>query len=673
MQKLCLHLKKNRVSYLLIFSGSLLFFCIYGFRVLDFTYTDWLMCGGDLSQHYLGWKLFRTSEWQPMIGMMNSGGYPFSQSVIFTDSIPLFAILFKIFSAFLPSSFQYFGLYGFLSFLLQGLIASFILKRYLKRDLDLFLGSFLFFLVPAFLRRIFWHTSLSSHWLILLALLAFVWIDRTDFPLWKKNLYWSILGILCSFIHLYFLPMCGLIAAISCLKDFTRTRRFPASFSPLIFFCIFSFLSIWFLGGFSSEMYEGAPGLGYYSFNLLGFLNPENWSSLLPALTYYADGQYEGFAYLGAGVIFLGIASACLLLYHTIKDKSLWSKKRILRPNILFACLLFLLSVIMAASNEVSFGRFLLFQFPVPEYIISIWSFFRSSGRLIWPAIYLIMIFFLCITVRYTRRQTSAILLSFCLLLQLYDLHSILQEKYTEFQTEASYVSPLADPLWENLTTISSLKHIVFTDKDNLSQEELYAFADFSSHHSMTINDFYFARALAYPVKEVAEDFLLHADDSCIYIFSSSSTLNCLNYPLHYYEADHFIVGLKTPLSGFTECSKEHLKTWSYKFAGNHLTNGEDRDGVRYLQPDGISFGPYISVPAGKYLVCVFGRNLKDASYECYGGGGSIPFSVSNFMSSDNLVTFSFETATPVEDLEIKIQNTSASELTIRKILLEQN
>lgn len=43
--------------------GAILFIAIYGARILDPTYEDWLFQGGDLTQHYLGWTFFRMSDW----------------------------------------------------------------------------------------------------------------------------------------------------------------------------------------------------------------------------------------------------------------------------------------------------------------------------------------------------------------------------------------------------------------------------------------------------------------------------------------------------------------------------------------------------------------------------------------------------------------------------------
>ncbi|MGN1206112.1 MAG: DUF6311 domain-containing protein, partial [Eubacterium sp.] len=76
--------------------GTILFMAIYGVRVLNFTYDGWLLTGKDLQQHYLGWKFFRKAPWSFPLGMHDFFTNPDSISVLYTDSIPLFALFFKL-------------------------------------------------------------------------------------------------------------------------------------------------------------------------------------------------------------------------------------------------------------------------------------------------------------------------------------------------------------------------------------------------------------------------------------------------------------------------------------------------------------------------------------------------------------------------------------------------
>ena len=70
--------------YIIISFLSAIVFClIYGIKVINPTYTDWLLSGGDLSQHYLGWKAYRSSSWHFPIGMSDTLAYPNQTSIIY--------------------------------------------------------------------------------------------------------------------------------------------------------------------------------------------------------------------------------------------------------------------------------------------------------------------------------------------------------------------------------------------------------------------------------------------------------------------------------------------------------------------------------------------------------------------------------------------------------------
>ena len=85
----------NRIKLFLIGAllGAVCFTGVYGVRVLDPAYDDWLLAGDmDLRQHYIGFCHFRQSRWQFPIGLIETLSYPMSMSVIYTDSIPLLAV-----------------------------------------------------------------------------------------------------------------------------------------------------------------------------------------------------------------------------------------------------------------------------------------------------------------------------------------------------------------------------------------------------------------------------------------------------------------------------------------------------------------------------------------------------------------------------------------------------
>lgn len=127
-------LKKYKILWLTLLSGILgltIFILIYSTEVLNVTKDEWLHDSWDLTQHYYGWMFFRDAKWTFPIGMFQTLSYPNYASIIFTDSIPLFAIFFKLLSSILPETFQYFGIYGMICYILQGVFAFTLLRKFI--------------------------------------------------------------------------------------------------------------------------------------------------------------------------------------------------------------------------------------------------------------------------------------------------------------------------------------------------------------------------------------------------------------------------------------------------------------------------------------------------------------------------------------------------------------
>ena len=84
----------------------------------------------DVIQHYTGWLYFRASGRAFPLGIARNMGWPDGVYVGLSDSIPLFAILFKVLSPLLPATFQYFGLWAFLCSVMQGACAALLLSLF---------------------------------------------------------------------------------------------------------------------------------------------------------------------------------------------------------------------------------------------------------------------------------------------------------------------------------------------------------------------------------------------------------------------------------------------------------------------------------------------------------------------------------------------------------------
>ena len=161
--------------------GIVVFVAVCGVRILDFTYTDWLTAKVDSLQHFLGWQAFRQTQWTFPIGLTNALSYPQAVSIVYTDSIPLLAIPFKLISPLLPVAFQYIGLWDLLCYALQGGLSAVLLYRFVKNKALCLIGAVFFVAsMPLAMRMIYHHDSLVAQWLLLLGFLLWLYEAGKD-------------------------------------------------------------------------------------------------------------------------------------------------------------------------------------------------------------------------------------------------------------------------------------------------------------------------------------------------------------------------------------------------------------------------------------------------------------------------------------------------------------
>ena len=281
--------------------GAAAFLCIYGVRVLDVTYTDWLLGGGDLTQHYLGWCFFRDSAWTFPVGLMDRMSWPYEVSVIFTDSVPLLAVFFKLFRGILPEQFQYFGLWGLMCFLLQGAFASLLIHHYVGKKAEAAVGSLLFILTPVLLSQMTVNMALGAHWLVLLCLWLGILRERLK-PV-RTAVCWGAAGLLAAGVQLYFIPICGLILLSFFLTDLVKKKEIRRGASAVGAFAACSVGMTALLGGFSHAHLADFTILGQAAFNLNGLFNPQGWSRVIETLPVRGDDAQEGLAFPGVGIL----------------------------------------------------------------------------------------------------------------------------------------------------------------------------------------------------------------------------------------------------------------------------------------------------------------------------------------------------------------------------------
>ncbi len=310
-----------------------------GTRPLNPRNVDWVTV--DPAYHYIGWELLRQdphTHWP--LTYTDRLGYPVGESVALLDLNPLLAVVLKPLSHLLPEPIQYFGFEVVLACALQFFFALRIFRLILGTNLlGIAMCSVFFLLAPPLNYRFMGHYSLSNQWLLLAALFLFLQAqEEWDYPTHAKEAWvghrsirkFVIGGTVLAGIsvginpYIAFQVLMVLAAGVVSLLWRRRLRLWQAA-GVIALLCASGFLVAYALG----LVIEGGRGYttgGYrvFSLNLLSPIDPRGWTSIvLPRMPGATPGQYEGYNYLGVGVLVVALVVLVVSVFQRRKLPSL--------------------------------------------------------------------------------------------------------------------------------------------------------------------------------------------------------------------------------------------------------------------------------------------------------------------------------------------------------------
>ncbi len=412
------------------------FFLVVGPRVLHFTNIAWLG-GGDPAAHYLGWAFFRDSPWTFPLGLNPAYGLQFSSSILFSDSNPLLAFIFKPFSFLLPHPFQYFGLWILSCFMLQGWFGWKLTSLLSKDRVVQVLCTGFFLFAPPMIWRLYGHLNLVGHFFILAALYG---VFRPHFN--NRILFWGALLFLVSLVHPYLLFMSLILWISDGIGRKKKGEINPAQLQKerwIIFFLLL--FSFWQAGYFIPQAGLISGGWKLCRITPLSFLMPQGSSFLLRDLF---PGSFEGMVFLGTGIIFL-----CICFLTNFLSRFSEVKQQVKR----FPYVLFSLGILtfFALSNKIGVGDFSL-TYPLPSFTVKILNIFCACGRMAWPAFYAIYFFVFWMVLRWSSLRVARVLLFVALIFQIGDFYPFVRREIRPrlmSKPSSTWENSLQDPFWE--------------------------------------------------------------------------------------------------------------------------------------------------------------------------------------------------------------------------------
>ena len=333
-------------------------------------------------------------------------------------------------------------------FVLQAWFAWKILARFSKSlTLNLF-GVFLITNAPIFVYRLVHdgsgHIGFVGQFLLLWAINNYLEPNATQ---------WNWLKLICltPLISLGLIPMVMSLYVFWLIKNFigdvtSTSKKFLITATKLIG-SVFLMLGVMWVCGALMVSDPSDSGFGIYRTSLTSLIDPKavnsfSFSKLLPDIG-SIPGTQEGFAFLGTSVIGIVLIS-CIVIFkmqHPLNTKSF-------APLVLGSAALGVFSL----SNQISFSQREILTYPIPEPLMQLIGPFRSSGRFIWPIIYVIMIYGLISLSLIIQKRTfwGFSLLILLLSAQLYESTTIYSHTRMRF-AESEFTAQLVSSKWNQI------------------------------------------------------------------------------------------------------------------------------------------------------------------------------------------------------------------------------
>ena len=453
------------------FIGAVIFSLCFHLEVLNPTNVHWLL-QFDWGASFVGWEAYRHDVWRLPLGAERLVDWPAGDNIVFTDSLPALAFLFKILSPVLPDPFQYVGLWFFASLVLQVYFGYRLSRKAGLDDPESFIAGCLIGLTPFFLARLY-HNTLFCHWMILWALEIYGFEREAR----RRNFGFGLLLVLTSLTNFYLTFMVGGVFAADVVR--TRLRRRKAGpavgatqeseatiVAPLI-------IAMGVVGYFGARQ-SAAGGYGVYVAEALAWINPQTSqnSRFLPAIP-VTTGAYEGFQYLGFGVICLVLLGLGLRLRRLFDRAPSLSSDGTGFDGAIYLAPVMVAFWAFAMSDKIHLGSHLLIDLHYGSLLGPITAMLRSTGRFMWPVSYALILASLLALAKMPRRWIKPALVA-ALVLQIADLSVFMpeQRKFTSVAAAPAVFHRIRSPEWDRL--IKAAKVVDFQPSDPQTTLDLF-------------------------------------------------------------------------------------------------------------------------------------------------------------------------------------------------------
>lgn len=353
----------------------------------------WFNTHTDPTQHITGMWAFAQDRWRFPLLYTHLLNAPEGVSVAFTDSIPLAALLFKPFYAWLPLGSHYFGFWVFLCYLLQGLAGAWAAATISssRSTAALVAGTLFALMMPALMIRIP-HAALLFQCSLIAMLVLYYQLSCGLCSQRRFIMLAMALILLAGSIHLYLLAMLYTLYLAALMNQACQPRSWRnwGRLLSLALLPVPLLLALFFVLGYLSISTGLPPAESGFTESSMNLLSPLLGTQLAPSGLVPSEGivldatglQIDGHNYLGLPVL--------LMLGFAALNQPL-AALRLLKAHSAMALVLLGL-VAYSVSNVIYLAGNEVFRYSLPEWVEPLTRIFRGSGRFFWPVGYTLML-----------------------------------------------------------------------------------------------------------------------------------------------------------------------------------------------------------------------------------------------------------------------------------------
>jgi hypothetical protein len=473
----------------------------------------WDMPVLDHRSYVMGYRYFLHEPWHWPIFEARMLNVPYRQSIAFSDSMPLWALVHKAVATAVPpwrdySARAFLGLWYGLACMLQTAFGVANLRALGHRSWGATIVTAVCFVaIPAWAWR-FLHASLYAHFLLLSALCFYLNTPPgAPAPLRLRIAQIVQLGV-AALINPYHTVMSLAVFGASLV----RSRAWRPAAAWFAGGCAVVLGALALAGYFAAEAGGARSGFGAASSNLLGPFLPRRSGWLGEGAWIDPTGlQYDGMCYLGMGLLVLGV------LQIPRAREAMTAIRRHAALAVVAAG-----AGILALSNHVYLGSHRVLVYPIPHILHWIPDQFRGPGRFSWLPMYVVVIFLLSRGFARFATGWRRLVLPALAVVQLVDVAPY----WRAWREVTTAPAPVLDASWRPLIAGSD-QVAVFPPhgcNSDPSWEPATRIQYLVSEQAVPINGVYSARSIRDCAADIAALLAFRAQPGTLYVFVAPMT-----------------------------------------------------------------------------------------------------------------------------------------------------